>query len=104
MLQFHVLVHATFGAVGFVAAFDGALVVPLDLRGRSPVPLPLVVAVLTAKLIIRNLVVHGWHDMLHRYADPIVDHLGQTVGMHALPNEIYLVHVLLAKRLDRLPA
>ena len=104
MLQFHVLVHAALGAVGFVAALDGALVVPLDLRGRSPVPLPLVVAILTAKLIIRNLVVHGWHDMLHRYADPIVDHLGQTVGMHALSNEIDLVHVLLAKRLDRLPA
>ena len=104
MLQFHVLVHAALGAIRFVAALDGALVVPLDLRGCSPVPLPLVVAVLTAKLIIRNLVVHGWHDMLHRYANPIVDHLGQTVGMHALPNEIYLVHVLLAKRLDRLSA
>ena len=48
MLQFHVLVHATFGAVGFVAAFDGALVVPLDLCRRSSVSLPLVVAVLTA--------------------------------------------------------
>ena len=104
MLQFHVLVHAAFGAVGLVAALDGALVVPLDLRGRSPVPLPLVVAILTAKLIIRNLVVHGWHDMLHRYADPIVDHLGQTIDVHALPDEIDLVHVLLAKRLDRLPA
>ena len=42
--------------------------------------------------------------MLHGYANPVVDHLGQTIGMHALPNEIDLVHVLLAKRLDRLPA
>ena len=48
MLEFHVLVHATFGAVGFVAALDGALVVPLDLGGRPPVPLPLVIAMLTA--------------------------------------------------------
>ena len=42
--------------------------------------------------------------MLHGHADTVVDYLGQAVGMHALPNEVNLVHVLLAKRLDRLPA
>ena len=42
--------------------------------------------------------------MLHGYTNPIVDHLGQTIDVHALPDEIDLVHVLLAKRLDRFPA
>ena len=60
MLQFHVLVHAALGAVRLVAALDGALVVPLDLRGRPSMPLALVIAVLPAVLIVvGNLIVHG---------------------------------------------
>ena len=60
MLQFHVLVHAAFGAVGLVAALDGALVVPLDLCGRPSMPLALVISVLPTMLIVGNLIVHGW--------------------------------------------
>lgn len=67
MLQFHVLVHAALRAVRLVATLDGALVVPLDLRGRPPMPLALVIAVLPTELIVVwNLVVHGRQHMLHR--------------------------------------
>ena len=72
MLQFHVLVHAAFGAVRLVAALDGALVVSLDFRGRPSMPLALVIAVLPTVLIVGNLIVHGWKYMLHRKPCAIV--------------------------------
>ena len=72
MLQFHVLVHAAFGAVRLVAALNGALVVSLDLCSRPSMPLALVIAVLPAVLIVGNLIVHGWKYMLHRKPCAIV--------------------------------
>ena len=51
------------------------------------------------------MVVHGWQDVLHGDADAaIVDHFREAVGVHALSHEVYLVNVVLAERLDRLPA
>ena len=103
MLQFHVLVHATFGAVGFVAALDGAFIVSLDLSGCSSMPLALVIAMLTAHLIIRNLVIHDWQDMLHGYSDAIIYHFWHAICMYSLTYKVNLVHVVLPKRLDRFP-
>lgn len=57
MLQLHVLVHAAFGAVGLVAAFDGAFVVSLDLSRRPAVPLALIVAMVAAELVVLRVVV-----------------------------------------------
>ena len=58
MLQFHMLVHAAFGAVRLMAALDRALVVSLDLCSCPSVPLSLIVTLLPAMLIVWNLVVH----------------------------------------------
>ena len=101
MFQLHVLIHATLGPVGLVAALDGALVVPLDLSCSSTVSLALVVPILTA--IFVGLVVQGGQSMVRNCNTDISRHLRCTICVYALPDIVDLVHVVLAKRLDRLP-
>ena len=100
MLQLHVLIHGSFRAVRLVAAFDGALVVTLDLRCSASMPLPLVIPRITP-LVVH--LVHRGHSIGHGGID-ICLHLRHTIIVDALSDIVHLVNVVLAMGLDRLTA
>jgi len=114
VLQLHMLIHASFGAVGLVAAFDWALVVSLNLRGCSPVSFALVIAKVPTVLIVLMVIKHWrhssvvshWHYAVYCFelSTYITGHLWDAVCMDALPNKVHLIHVLLAYGFDCLTA